>query len=149
MDGGGWWAAVHGVTKSWTRLSDFAFTFHFSCIGAGNGNPLQCSCLDRNRGAWWASVYGVAQSRTQLKWLSSSSSSSPWLWLLWPRQHSRWLAVEMFSITHHICWHWCKFDNHPRPSGHREMMECMVAIALCQKDWAIEIFELRYFLKLY
>ena len=44
--------------------------FHFSlpCIGAGNGNPLQCSCLEdpRDRGAWWASVYGVAQSRTRL-----------------------------------------------------------------------------------
>ena len=51
--------------------------FHFSllCIGEGNGNPLQCSCLEnpRDRGAWWAAVYGVAQSRTQLKWLSSSS----------------------------------------------------------------------------
>ena len=44
-------------------------------IGEGNGNPLQCSCLEdpRDRGAWWAPVYGVAQSRTRLKWLSSSS----------------------------------------------------------------------------
>ena len=54
-------------------------TFHllFSSIGEGNGNPLQCSCLEnpRDRGAWWAAVYGVAQSRTRLKWLSSSSSS--------------------------------------------------------------------------
>ena len=52
--------------------------FHFSllCIGEGNGNPLQCSCLEnpRDRGAWWASVYGVTQSRTRLKRLSSSSS---------------------------------------------------------------------------
>ena len=47
-------------------------------IGEGNGNPLQCSCLEnpRDGGAWWAAVYGVAQSRTQLKRLSSSSSSS-------------------------------------------------------------------------
>ena len=46
-----------------------------SCIGEGNGNPLQCSCLEnpRDGGAWWAAVYGVAQSRTRLKWLSSSS----------------------------------------------------------------------------
>ena len=54
-----------------------AFHYHFSlsCIGEGNGNPLQCSCLDnpRDRGAWWAAVYGVTQSRTRLKWLSSSS----------------------------------------------------------------------------
>ena len=53
--------------------------FHFSlpCIGEGNVNPLQCSCLEnpRDRGAWWAAVHGVAQSRTQLKRLSSSSSS--------------------------------------------------------------------------
>ena len=51
------------------------FHFSLSCIGEGNGNPLQCSCLEnpRDRGAWWAAVYGVAQSRTRLKWLSSSS----------------------------------------------------------------------------
>ena len=48
-----------------------------SCIGEGNGNPLQCSCLEnpRDGGAWWVSVYGVTQSWTWLKWLSSSSSS--------------------------------------------------------------------------
>ena len=45
-----------------------------SCIGEGNGNALQCSCLEnpRDGGAWWAAVYGVAQSRTRLKRLSSS-----------------------------------------------------------------------------
>ena len=46
-----------------------------SCIGEGNGNPLQCSCLENPRGggAWWAAVCGVAQSQTRLKWFSSSS----------------------------------------------------------------------------
>ena len=117
-----WSAAVYGIAQSWTRLSDFTFTFHFndwrrkwpptpvllpgkshgwrslvgcspwgrwesdmterlhfhfslSCIGEGNGNPLQCSCLEnpRDGGAWWAAIYGVAQSRTRLKRLSSSS----------------------------------------------------------------------------
>ena len=174
MDRGTWWAAVHGVIRSRTQLSDFTFTFHFhalekemathssvlawripgtgepcgllsmglhrvghdwsdlaaaaaaarsilpgeshgrrslvgcspwgreesdmterlhfdfslSCIGKGNGNPLQYSCLENptDAGAWWAAVSGVAQSRTQLKWLSSSSSSSreciSFLWLL-------------------------------------------------------------------
>ena len=50
------------------------FHFSLSCIGEGNGNPLQCSCLEnpRDRGAWWAAVYRVTQSQTQLKWLSSS-----------------------------------------------------------------------------
>ena len=75
--------------------------FHFSpsCIGEGNGNPLQCSCLEnpRDGGAWWAAVYGVAQSRTRLKRLSSSSSNTHFkkkkknlvilsksgLWLVW------------------------------------------------------------------
>ena len=116
MDRGAWWAAVHGVSKNRTRLSDFTFPFHFpalekemaptpvflpresqgrgslvgcrlwgrtesdtteqlhfhfslSCIGEGNGNPLQYSCLEnpRDEGAWWAAVYGVVQSRTRLK----------------------------------------------------------------------------------
>ena len=53
------------------------FHFSLSCIGEGNGNPLQCSCLEnpRDGGAWWAAVYGVTQSQTRLKRLSSSSSS--------------------------------------------------------------------------
>ena len=108
MDGGAWWAAVHGVARSLTRLNDFPFTFHFhelekemathsstlawkipwteepgglqsmgllgvsdtteqlhfhfslSCIGKGNGNPPQGSCLEnpRDGGAWWAAVHG-------------------------------------------------------------------------------------------
>ena len=60
------------------RTARLHFHFSLSCIGEGNGNPLQCSCLEnaRDRGAWWAAVYGVAQSRTRLKRLSSSSSSS-------------------------------------------------------------------------
>ena len=51
--------------------------FLFSCIGEGNGNPLQCSCLEnpRDGGAWWAAVYGVAESQTRLKQLSSSSKN--------------------------------------------------------------------------
>ena len=76
MDGGAWKAAVHGVAEGRTRLSDLAFTFHFHA--EGNGNPLQCSCLEnpRDGGAWWAAVFGVAQSQTRLKRLSSSSSNS-------------------------------------------------------------------------
>ena len=52
------------------------FQFSLSCIREGNGNPLQCSCLEnpRDGGAWWAAIYGVTQSRTRLKRLSSSSS---------------------------------------------------------------------------
>ena len=66
VDRGAWWAAVHGVAQSQTRLKRLSM---HACIGEGNGNPLQCSCLEnpRDRGAWWAAVYGVAQSRTRLK----------------------------------------------------------------------------------
>ena len=62
------------------------FHFSLSCIGEGNGNPLQCSCLENPRDGWasWASVYGAAQSQTRLKWLSSSKLSCVWLFVtLW------------------------------------------------------------------
>ena len=52
------------------------FLFSLSCTGEGDGNPLQCSCLEapRDGGARWAAGYGVAQSQTRLKRLSSSTS---------------------------------------------------------------------------
>ena len=64
---------VHRVSQSQTQLKRLSM---HACIGEGNGNPLQYSCLEnpRDRGAWWAAVYGVTQSWTWLKWLSSSSS---------------------------------------------------------------------------
>ena len=66
VDRGAWWAAVHGVAQSQTRLKQLSM---YACIGEGNGNPLQYSCLEnpRDRGAWWAAVYGITQSRTRLK----------------------------------------------------------------------------------
>ena len=73
------WRSLVGCSPWCCKESDtterLPFHFSLSCIGEGNGNPLQCSCLEnpRNGGAWWAAVYGVAQSRTRLKWLSSSS----------------------------------------------------------------------------
>ena len=59
--------------------------FLLSCIGEGNGIPLQRSCLEnpKDGGAWWAAIYGVTQSWTQLKRLSSSSSSSSNAFILW------------------------------------------------------------------
>ena len=101
-DGGAWWAAVYGVAQSRTRLKRLSSSSigvpggsdgeASACNagdlgsipgsgrspGEGNGNPLQCSCLEnpRDGGACWPAVYGVAQSRTRLKRLSSSSSSS-------------------------------------------------------------------------
>ena len=83
--------AIHSSTLAWKILIGYSpwsrkesdtterLHFHFllSCIGEGNGNPLQCSCLENPKdwGAWWAAVYGVAQSQTRVKRLSSSSSS--------------------------------------------------------------------------
>ena len=75
------WRGLEGCSPwgRWGSDTTERLHFHFSlsCIGEGNGNPLQCSCLEnpRDSGAWWAAVYGVAQSRTLLKRLSSSSSS--------------------------------------------------------------------------
>ena len=71
VDRGAWWAAVHGVIQSRTRLKRLSM---HACIGEGNGNPLQYSCLEnpRDRGSWLAAIYGVAQSQTRLKQLSSS-----------------------------------------------------------------------------
>ena len=67
------------------------FPFSLSCIGEGNGNPLQCSCLEnpRDGGAWWAAFSGIAQSRTQLKWLSSSRVpyKGSHIVLGWPKIH--------------------------------------------------------------
>ena len=65
------WGRYESDTTEWLH-----FHFSLSCIGEGNGNPLQYSCLEnpRDGGAWWAAVCGVAQSRTRLKRLSSSSS---------------------------------------------------------------------------
>ena len=71
-------------TALWMFLINYSHSLHslteqtrLGCIGEGNGNPLQYSCLEnpRDGGAWLASIYGIAQSRTRLKWHSSSSSS--------------------------------------------------------------------------
>ena len=72
------WRSLIGCSPWDREESDMMEWLHFhfslSSIGEGNGNPLQCSCLEnpRDGGAWWAAVFGVAQSRTRLKWLSSS-----------------------------------------------------------------------------
>ena len=74
------WRSLVGYSSWGREESDMTELLHFhfslSCIGEGNSNPLQCSCLEnpRDGGDWWAAVYGVAQSWTRLKWLSSSSS---------------------------------------------------------------------------
>ena len=75
-----WTEELGGLQSMGSLESDMTewlpFHFSLSCIGEGNGNPLQCSCLENPRygGAWWAAIYVVAQIWTRLKPLSSSSS---------------------------------------------------------------------------
>ena len=71
------WMEEPGRLQSMDTSERLHFHFSLLCIGEGNGNPLQYSCLEnpRDGGAWWAAIYAVAQSRTRLKRLSSSSSS--------------------------------------------------------------------------
>ena len=88
-------------------------------LGEGNGNPLQCSCLEnpRDRRAWWAAIYGVTQSRTRLKWLSSSSlwhlgpQSVPVQWIMsettkwWCQGLTRGLPAEpALALNKWLCW---------------------------------------------
>ena len=83
------------VGHDWmTSLSLFT-----SCIGEGNGNPLQCSCLENPRDgrAWWAAIYGVAQSWTRLKWLSSSMYGCE-SWTV--RKFEQW-KIDAFEL-----WYW-------------------------------------------
>ena len=85
MDGGAWWAAVHGVDKSRTRLSDFTFTFHFPALekAVATHSSVVAWRIPRDGGALWAAICGVAQSQTRLKWLSSSTLFNPSLLIVY------------------------------------------------------------------
>ena len=114
------WGSEESDTTEWLH-----FHFSLSCIGEGNGNPLQCSCLEnpRDGGARWAPVYGATQSQTRLKRLRSSSSKvklggfpggaggeeptcqsrrckrrrfNPWVWKIWRRA---WQPTQVFLPT--------------------------------------------------
>ena len=101
VDRGAWWAAVHRVAQSRTRLKRPST---HACFGEGNGNPLQCSCLEnpRDRGAWGAAIYGVAQNRTRLKRLSSSSSH----YLFWEESNEKVLTLIQFNSLTFFTYPW-------------------------------------------
>ena len=69
MDGGAWWAAVHGVARSQTRLGDFPFAFHFHALERemATHSSVLAWRVPGMGGAWWVAVSGVTQSRTRLK----------------------------------------------------------------------------------
>ena len=79
------------------------FPFPLSCIGKGNGDPLQCSCLEnpRDGGAWWAAIYGVTQSWTRLKRLSSSNQCKwgYWRWKDWASESECGLSLTLYKKT--------------------------------------------------
>ena len=79
MDGGAWWAAIHGVVKSRTRLRDFTFTFHLHALEKEmtTHSIVLAWRIPGMVEPWWAAVCGVTKSRTRLKRLSSSSSNIP------------------------------------------------------------------------
>ena len=134
MDGGAWWAAVHGVARSQTWLSNFTFTFHFplSCIGEGNGNPLQCSCLEnlRDRGAWWPAVSGVTQSKTRLKQLSSISSSSRQKLTEFSQENTLVTANALFQQHRRRLYTWTASDG---------QQWCQINYTLCSQTWRSSI----------
>ena len=83
-----------------------ATSLSLSCIGEGNGNPLQYYCLEnsRDRGAWWAAIYGVAQSRTWLKWPSISASNFPVVMygcVSWTVKKAECWRIDAFELW---CW---------------------------------------------
>ena len=102
------WRSLVGCSPWGHKESDTPEQFHFhfslSCIGEGNGNPLQCSCLEnpRDGGACWAAVYGVAESRTWLKRLSSSSSSSSMSFSLW--HYLLFVDIHVVSTSMWALW---------------------------------------------
>ena len=105
------WRSLVGCSPWGGKESDtteqLPFHFSLSCIGEGNGNPFQCSCLEnpRDRGAWWTAVYGVTQSRTWLKWLSNSSSS---VLIRRPPYEKRHKKNAMWQWRQRLEWSSCK-----------------------------------------
>ena len=101
------WRSLVGCS-SWgceesDRTERLHFHFSLSCIGEGNGNPLQYSCLENPRagGAWWAAVCGVAQSRTRLKWLSSNSSN---VYVLYQNSNVKLKAPSVIMLNFDRYW---------------------------------------------
>ena len=107
-----------------TERLHFHFYFSLSCIGEGNGNPLQCSCLENPRDgeAWWAAVYGVAQSRTQLPWLSSSSGVKEGFFFFFYFHSFSLSSFLLLEIIKHVYWLIPSFGSHWSALCHMAML---------------------------
>ena len=103
-----WWRSLVGCSPWGHYESDMTERLHFhfslSCIGEGNGNPLQCSCLEKPRygGAWWAAVYGVTQSWTRLKRLSSSSNAKCKQEHILYLNHNTYIELDICEYLHFV-----------------------------------------------
>ena len=128
------WRSLEGCSPwgHWGSDTTEQLHFHFSlsCIGEGNGNPLQYSCLKnpRDGGAWWADDYGVTQSWTRLKWLSISSSSCcirVLTCILLFTSHKDLLISVQFSSVTQSCPTLCNPMNHSTPGlpVHHQLLE--------------------------
>ena len=117
-------ALIHFIYRVTSKVASFKWS-----IGEGNGNPLQCSCLEnpRDGGAWWAAVYGVAQSRTRLKWLSSSSRAKEGFQMSGLKGKQLFLIALMTQLMQSdscVCsrWGWSQPVANPEK---RTAMECL------------------------
>ena len=115
MDGGAWWAAVHGVAKSRTWLNNFTFTFHFHALEKemATHSSILAWRIPRDKGAWWAAIYGVTQSWTRLKWLSSSSNGQTHIYSKYHALDNPMWIFRFSNIIHNIFsgWHYLVISN--------------------------------------
>ena len=133
------WRSLVGCSPWGREESDTTEQLHFhfslSCIGEGNGNPLQCSCLENPRDgeAWWAAVSGVAQNQTRLKRLSSSSSSSSMLHRCLVLYVSCPLLMDVWNRLHHPCYkgHW---DGHLHGHVFCPLCSCILDVNSLEHD---------------
>ena len=94
MDGGAWWAAVHGVAKSWTQLNDFTFTFHFHAFEKEMATHSSCSCLENPRYRGHGGLPSMGSHRVGHDWHDLAAAAAWWLkkWLSNPWTGGRYFV---------------------------------------------------------